>query len=222
MGRTSEVIASMLKEASADSTPSERRGFLLPEISPRERTCRRCGFEGEETLFKFSGKKGNRGNICRKCDAERSRKRQAEHGIEINAHRRERRARNPERFRARERASRLARIDRVRAQNIEAVKRYRRNHPEKVAAHKIAQRALKRGEIVKPTTCQAKGCACREKLSAHHADYSKPLRVAWLCIEHHEATHHRGPVRLKASANGLKFACAPKDPATNALRPIAA
>lgn len=204
----------MLKETSADSAPPERRGFLLSEIPSRERTCRRCGFEGAETLFKFAGKRGSRGNICRKCDAERLRKRQAEHGAEINERRRERRALDPERIRVRERANRMKRIERVRAQNAEAVKRYRQRHPEKVTAQKIAQHALKRGEIKKPACCEVLGCKCCD-IEMHHFDYRKPKDVIFLCnargANHHEAVHHFKPLRLKSGAI-RKFARAPRAP----------
>lgn len=33
---------------------------------------------------------------------------------------------------------------------------------------------------------------CKElKVQAHHTDYSKPLEVIWLCLEHHQEVHRK-------------------------------
>jgi len=45
--------------------------------------------------------------------------------------------------------------------------------------------ALKTGKLVK-TACQVCG---DEKVEGHHADYSRPLDVVWLCREHHMEIH---------------------------------
>jgi ribosomal protein S27AE len=48
------------------------------------------------------------------------------------------------------------------------------------------QRAIKNGEIIKPTLCQK--CGSAKPLQAHHKDYSKPLDVQWFCINCHGST----------------------------------
>lgn len=58
-------------------------------------------------------------------------------------------------------------------------------NPEKRAAHKAVEWALKRGALVR-------GCCVRcgaEKAQAHHDDYSKPLEVMWLCRARHVERH---------------------------------
>lgn len=46
------------------------------------------------------------------------------------------------------------------------------------------QWALKTGKLIK------KPClVCNKKAQAHHEDYSKPLKVKWLCPTHHMAEH---------------------------------
>lgn len=66
-------------------------------------------------------------------------------------------------------------------------------------AHSRVQRALKSGKLVRPDRCERCGAADvrlrdgRSGLHAHHADYSRPLDVEWLCV-----TCHLG-VRGKAS-----------------------
>lgn len=55
----------------------------------------------------------------------------------------------------------------------------------KVAARAAANLALKAG-IIKPQPCTVCGEA---KAEMHHADYSKPLSVEWLCFKHHTELH---------------------------------
>lgn len=54
-----------------------------------------------------------------------------------------------------------------------------RKHPEWVTAQRRAQRAMKKGLIIKPSLCE--GCGLEHALQKHHPDYSKPLAVVWLC-----------------------------------------
>lgn len=47
--------------------------------------------------------------------------------------------------------------------------------------------AVKQGKVIKPTVCSF--CGNGGKIEAHHADYSKPMEVIWLCIKCHHALH---------------------------------
>jgi len=65
---------------------------------------------------------------------------------------------------------------------------YRRNNKERIAAQTIVQLAIRKGELGIPKGCQI----CGEetvKIHAHHADYSRPLDVAWLCPACHFKIH---------------------------------
>ena len=62
---------------------------------------------------------------------------------------------------------------------------YSRAHAEKRAAHGRVFRAIKLGRI-KRNPCEICGSV---KSEAHHADYSRPLNVRWLCSEHHKQVH---------------------------------
>ncbi|ACA15686.1 hypothetical protein M446_1160 [Methylobacterium sp. 4-46] len=78
----------------------------------------------------------------------------------------------------------------ARARHVEAQQRYRRRHPERVAAQGKAQRARRRGELVSEP-CQACG---DPRTEMHHPDYAEPLRVEHYCRPCHVAEH----VRLRA------------------------
>lgn len=56
--------------------------------------------------------------------------------------------------------------------------------PEKIRARRLLANAVKAGKI------QRRPCFCGEIQGfAHHADYSKPLEVTWLCRKHHHEEH---------------------------------
>lgn len=71
---------------------------------------------------------------------------------------------------------------------------YRAANPEKNRAHKIVERAVIAGRLIK-TSCER--CGASYLVHAHHDDYSKPLEVTWLCPTHHRERHRE----LKAAAN---------------------
>lgn len=63
--------------------------------------------------------------------------------------------------------------------------RMRKKFPEKYSARQEVLKALKRGEL-KKEPCNRCGS---KKVHAHHTDYSKPLKVIWLCEKHHREAH---------------------------------
>ena len=67
-------------------------------------------------------------------------------------------------------------------------KRQKAKFPEKIKAGEKVYRALKSGKLIKPDNCGA--CKRRtSRLNAHHEDYDKPLKVAWLCVGCHRKKH---------------------------------
>ena len=164
--------------------------------APTERRCTACG--EQKPLHEFrahrKGRFGRRSQ-CRLC--ERAKQAQA-------------RARDPERFRSygrrwydRHREEVLARTTeyrrtaRGRQIAIESAQRWADRNWTAVLAAAAARRAIKRGELQRAETCQAAGCDRHERLHGHHADYSKPLHVAWLCPGHHRQVHLQGRIALK-------------------------
>ncbi len=101
--------------------------------------------------------------------------------------------RNPERARERKREYDRRTPERKREKN----RRYRDKNPEKVRAGWLLRRAVKDGRLVRPEACLK--CGRRGRVEAHHADYSKPLDVEWLCRKCHEAEH-----RVPALSSGVR------------------
>ncbi len=62
----------------------------------------------------------------------------------------------------------------------------REKFPEKVKARDILNNAIKNGKI-KKGKCAV--CHSTKRIHGHHRDYSKPLKVEWLCPAHHKKLH---------------------------------
>lgn len=63
-------------------------------------------------------------------------------------------------------------------------KNARAKNPQHAVARNAVYRAVKSGRLKKAP------CHCGDlRVQAHHADYSRPLEVTWLCRRHHLETH---------------------------------
>lgn len=60
-------------------------------------------------------------------------------------------------------------------------------HPDRAFARYEAYKAIQRGDLVRQP-CEVCGIGSTQ---AHHPDYSKPLDVNWLCVNHHRLEHLR-------------------------------
>ena len=76
----------------------------------------------------------------------------------------------------------------------------------KLKARSIVHEALRKGELVKPRRCSMchRG---RTVLHAHHLDYSRALKVIWLCVdchlkEHGKSIRREGDVTFQVSLAG--------------------
>lgn len=65
-----------------------------------------------------------------------------------------------------------------------STRKWKQANADKTAAHVAVERALKKGQLVRPTTCQV--CGGTKRIEAHHEDYRKRLSVIWLCKYCHE------------------------------------
>ena len=84
-----------------------------------------------------------------------------------------------------ERAKKYRATKEGKAKIYAAVYRSIENHREKQTAREKLNQAVKKGEII------PEPCHCGLKAEAHHDDYSKPLKVKWLCRSHHASYHKR-------------------------------
>ena len=69
--------------------------------------------------------------------------------------------------------------------------RYRKEYPEKVKAHYLANYAAKKNRIGVYDKCAQ--CGQSKKIEKHHQDYSKPLEVIFLCKQCHCDVHRLRP-----------------------------
>lgn len=65
------------------------------------------------------------------------------------------------------------------------VREYRDRYPNKYKAHVLVNNQVRAGNLVKEP-CEI--CGSAESVG-HHDDYSKPLKVRWLCQVHHKQWH---------------------------------
>lgn len=75
------------------------------------------------------------------------------------------------------------------------VKEWRERNPEKWRAQHVVYQNLRNKSIAKGK------CFCgNAKVEAHHTDYSKPLKIIWLCKKHHIEADKK---RRKEDSNSL-------------------
>lgn len=137
--------------------------------------CGRCSVFKPESDFYVDGKTAaGISSQCRACHMEGNlRTRDRDNARSLNAdHMRRARAADPEKFRARDRAS---------------AQKKRLLNSEKVLARQALNNAVKRGDVVRPGACEA--CGHLTAVAGHHDDYSKPLQVRWLCRACHGKEH---------------------------------
>lgn len=66
-------------------------------------------------------------------------------------------------------------------------KQYRLENPLKYAAHVLFNNAIRDGFVERQYVCEK--CNSNKHIVAHHPDYKKPLVVMWLCEVCHKAWH---------------------------------
>lgn len=71
-------------------------------------------------------------------------------------------------------------------------------NPAKYAAHQAVKKAVKRGDLIRPDSCEC--CGVEGNTVAHHDDYSKPLEVRWLIRRCHRLYHFAQDVAARTVA----------------------
>ena len=100
--------------------------------------------------------------------------------------------------------------------NSKRMKKYRATEKGKIKFYKAVYKSIRKnkgkqlarlslnyqvsiGNVAKPDRCSK--CRKKKKLQGHHEDYSKPLKVKWLCIGCH-ADEHRKIKKHEKKAKG--------------------
>ena len=68
------------------------------------------------------------------------------------------------------------------------VKEWKTRNPLKLHAHRILQKAVSIGLVIK-RRCEFPPPHSTGQIHGHHDDYSKPLKVRWVCALHHSKIH---------------------------------
>lgn len=68
-------------------------------------------------------------------------------------------------------------------------KKYLKLNPRKVLAREAVKQAIQKGILIRPEFCER--CGGKRRIVAHHDNYSKPLKVEWICSPCH-MLHHWG------------------------------
>jgi hypothetical protein len=66
--------------------------------------------------------------------------------------------------------------------------RWQATYPKARKAHNAANNAIRAGRLTRPDACERCGRPSR-RLDKHHADYSRPLEVEFLCRRCHKKVH---------------------------------
>lgn len=169
-----------------------RVGYLLVGATMETRKrCSKCGIEKAlSEFYKDSRTPSGLHYWCKECMRLYRRAWHRKHPDAINARVRARREANPEKRREQARRSYRRNLDVARVSQ----RGYRKRHKERGLAHAAVQSS----KLLRQA-CEI--CGATEGVHAHHADYSKPLEVRWLCATHHQRLH-RGHFCLLSMPKG--------------------
>ncbi len=149
--------------------------------------CSKCGTY--KPLGDFPGDrrtKDGKASACKACRyAAHTRWRKTEAGAAVFRRlNREYHDRNRDKIRARSR-------EKYAASKAEYYRRtYKANKTPKGKARKFVHNAVRAGRITKPGICaRCRAAEPPHRIHAHHADYSKPREVEWLCSVCHGKEH---------------------------------
>jgi len=135
------------------------------------KVCFKCGTELPlASFYKHPRMKDGRLNKCKACTKSDSTNHRNANLDRVREYDRER-AKSPER----------------RAALTAQAKRFRALNRAKYLAHNAVNNAVRDGRLIKPAECSQ--CGDMTKIHGHHDDYSKPLKVRWLCAVCHSAWH---------------------------------
>ena len=155
---------------------TEKKCFKCEEVKPLKE------------FYKHSQMADGHLNKCRDCTRLDTKENRAKNLDYYTKYDRER-AMRPDRV-----AARLAykQTERGKQATKTAHENQKKRRPERIKARSILNNAIRDGKIIRPKVCK---CGARGRIEAHHVDYSKPLKVKWLCRSCHVKADRRLGVR---------------------------
>lgn len=146
--------------------------------------CVKCETEKAEDAFYWVKPGEKRDRTCKECRKAMVRANRAKR-IDYYREYDKKRGMLPHRVEMRER---YQSTEAGKAAIYRGTKKYRQSNPIKMQAHNRVSKALDRGLIERPESCE--GCGRGDaRLHAHHDDYLRQLDVRWLCPGCHKAWH---------------------------------
>lgn len=147
-----------------------------------KKMCKRCKKDlPHSEFYKHPQMVGGLLNFCKSCKRGEAREGQVKFAARIQTYEKKR-AVLPHRVKLRED---YVKTERGKERSSAAKKSWINRNPEARFAHSEVRKALARGDLVKEP-CRVCG---KTRVHAHHDDYSKPLKVEWLCAFHHRKHH---------------------------------
>lgn len=149
------------------------------------KTCKVCNTEKELCCFyKHKQTKDGYLNKCKDCAKKQAIKNRNDK-IDYYREYDKKRANLPHRIMAR---VEYQKTDSGKISKAKAIKKYRKNNPDKLKAHNAINNAIRDGKVLKPSVCSI--CGIKDvKIHGHHYDYNKPLDVVWCCEQCHAEIH---------------------------------
>ena len=147
--------------------------------------CFKCGQEKSlDDFYRHPQMADGRLNKCKECNKKDVKENRAAKVEYYRAYDAMRFQKDPK---VKERVKKYRDTDKGKRSVRASAERWNEKNPEKKAAHRKVQRAVRAGKLQKSLTCQ--DCGEVGKLHGHHADYSLPLSVEWLCQTCHWKRH---------------------------------
>lgn len=156
------------------------------------RKCRTCG--EVKPITDYYKHNGYYDTMCKKCAIARSKRYAEEHVEHYKQYKKQYYAEHREKDMQHSKAWTEANRDKHNEyckkwnnehfeERREYTRKYRTDNPEKYHATNQVNIAINSGKLTKPTACEV--CGKDGRVEAHHADYSKPLAVMWVCKKCH-------------------------------------
>lgn len=164
---------------------------------PASKACTQCGTETELALFsKDVRARDGRKSACKACDRRYHHVYRRDNKAKIRDSAAKSYLKNRDRILKKHSA--YNKLPSNQAAIALARQKYRQTHPVEHEAHQQVNHAIATGKLTRPDACSM--CDKVGRVQGHHADYTKPLLVAWVCKECHNKIHREMNAIKRASS----------------------